>query len=225
MQNPRPMRNAIAVLLAGALLGGCFLRAGKPLLEPKQGDLFAAAPDSFVVGMTTSRGRVAIMAHRAWAPAGVDRFYYLAKNGYYDGTRFFRVIRGFVAQFGINGDPAIAAAWRTRRIPDDRVVASNTRGTISFASSGPNTRTVQLFINLADNKRLDTLRRTGFAPIARVIDGMNVVDSLYAGYGEGAPSGRGPSQDSISTQGNAYLMRAFPDLDYIVSARVEREWR
>lgn len=223
MRNAAWQRVAFAVLVLVAV-GACATRR-EPLRRPAQSELFAAAPDSFLVGFETSKGRVAVMAHRAWAPIGVDRFYYLAKHGYYDGARFFRVIKGFVAQFGINGDPAIAASWRARRIPDDKPSQSNRRGMVSYASAGPNTRTVQLFINLQDNRRLDTLGRVGYPPIARVVSGMNVVDALYAGYGEGAPRGQGPSQDSITIKGTAYLERAFPRLDYVVRARIEREWR
>jgi peptidyl-prolyl cis-trans isomerase A (cyclophilin A) len=189
-----------------------------------------AVPDSFVAFETT-RGRIDIMARTAWSPAGVDRFYTLVREHYYDGARFFRVVKNFVAQFGISGDPALNRAWRVRRLADEPVKHSNTRGTISYARGGPGTRTVQLYINLKDNARLDTLSGFGFPPIAEVISGMNVVDSLYSGYGEAAPragpqSGRsGPSQDSIQVAGNAYLVRGWPKLDYIKSARVVREWR
>lgn len=222
------MRNArrsasLLLLIAVVSIPACSIR-NQPLYEPPQEELYAAAPDSFRVLMQTNRGPLTVMAYRHWAPAGVDRFYYLVRYGYYDGTRFFRVLRGFVAQFGLHGDTAVSAAWRGRVIADDSVRQSNRRGTISFASAGPNTRTVQLFINLADNPRLDTLG-VGFPPIARVVSGMDVVDSLYSGYGEGAPRGSGPSQDSISRQGNAYLDRSFPKLDYVVEARVEQEWR
>jgi len=204
--------------------GGCFLQR-RPLLHPDQGELFAAAPDSFRVAVVTSKGTFTVMARRAWAPRGVDRFYYLTRHNYYDGVRFFRVIRNFVAQFGINGNPEVSAVWRPLQIPDDSVRHSNKRGTISFASAGPNTRTVQLFVNLVDNPRLDNLGRVGFAPIAEVVGGMAVVDSLYSGYGEGAPRGKGPQQDSIAALGNAYLERGFPQLDFIVQTRIEREWK
>lgn len=212
------------LLLGAALMAGCSLRR-QPLIHPDQGELFAAAPDSFRVAFETTKGTFKVMARRNWAPRGVDRFYYLTRHNYYDGVRFFRVIRRFVAQFGISGDPRISAAWRPLPIPDDSVRHSNKRGTISFASAGPNTRTVQLFINLVDNPRLDNLNRVGFAPIAEVVEGMAVVDSLYSGYGEGAPRGKGPQQDSIATLGNAYLQRSFPLLDAIVRTRIEREWR
>lgn len=203
-------------------VGACAL-SRSPLRNPSQTELFAAAPDSFRVAIETNRGPVTMMAYRDWAPRGVDRFYFLVSHGYYDGVRFFRVLPHFVAQFGIHGDPEVSSAWRGRVIADDTVRQSNRRGTVSFASAGPNTRTVQLFINLADNTRLDTLG-VGFPPIGRVISGMDIADSLYSGYGEGAPRGKGPSQDSIGVGGNEYLERAFPQLDYIVTARVERAW-
>ena len=213
----------IVTLGAGAAGAAC-ARGEGPLLSPNDGELNQAAPDSFRVAMETSRGKLTIMARRAWSPHGVDRFYYLTKHRYYDSTYFFRVIESFVAQFGISGDPAVTAAWQERRIPDDPVKHSNTRGTVAFASEGPNTRTVQLFINLKDNPKLDTYGG-GFPPIGEVIDGMAVVDSLYSGYGEGAPSGFGPRQELITGQGNAYLRRYFPKLDYVVLASIEREWK
>jgi len=224
-QGERGRRRLSWMVLGGlvASVTAC-LWGRSPLLEPRQKALYAQAPDSFRVGFETSRGRFVVVARRDWAPSGVDRFHYLVANHYYDGVRFFRVIRGFVAQFGINGDPKVTAVWRSLPIADDPVKQSNRRGTLSFASAGKNTRTVQLFINLVDNRRLDTLGKVGFMPIASVVEGMAVVDSLYAGYGEGAPRGKGPSQDSITRQGNAYLARAFPQLDSVVTARIEREW-
>jgi peptidyl-prolyl cis-trans isomerase A (cyclophilin A) len=194
------------------------------LISPNDTELSQAAPDSFRVDMETSRGKVTLVARRAWAPHGVDRFYFLTKHHYYDSTYFFRVIENFVAQFGISGDPNVNAAWEHRRIPDDSVRHSNTRGTISFASEGPNTRTVQLFINLKDNPKLDTYGG-GFPPIAEIVDGLNVAESLYDGYGEGAPSGLGPRQDLIADQGNAYLRRYFPQLDLVIRATIAQEWR
>lgn len=179
------------------------------------------APDSFRVIFETTHGPFAVTAHRAWAPKGVDRFYYLVTHHVYDGVRFFRVVKGFMVQFGMPGDPKTAATWSDRRIPDDPVRQSNRRGSISFASAGPNTRTTQLFINFAENKSLD---RMGFAPIANVVQGMSVVDGLYAGYGEGAPQGAGPSQNRIAAEGNPYLKREFPKLDYIETTRIVRVW-
>lgn len=190
-----------------------------------------AVPDSFRVAFETSRGRFDVMARKNWAPVGVDRFYTLVKSRYYDQTRFFRVVKNFVAQFGISGDPNLNDAWRVRCIADEPVRHTNARGTIAYARGGPGTRSVQLFVNLRDNPRLDSLGGFGFPPIAEVVSGMDVVDSLYSGYGEGAPRsgpqpGReGPSQDSISRQGNTYLARGWPKLDYIKTARVVQEWR
>jgi len=192
---------------------------------PRPGERGLVAPDSFLVSFETTRGRFDAMAHRAWAPNGVDRFYDLVRRRYYDDARFFRVVSGFVAQFGLPGDPRVAEAWGARSIADDSVRRSNRRGRISFARRGANSRTVQLFINLRDNERLDTLSGLGFPPIAEVVSGMAVVDSLYAGYGDGPPRGNGPPQDSIRARGNEYLRRAFPRLDFIRRARVLREWR
>ena len=167
-----------------------------------------------------------MIARRAWAPAGVDRFYYLARHGYYDGARFFRVVRGFVAQFGLAANPVVSAVWRGRTIPDDTVRASNLRGTVSFARGGRASRTTQLYINLGNNARLDTLNGFGFPPIGEVMDGgMRVVDSLYSGYGEAPPRGTGPMQDSIRLQGEPYLARVAPKLDGIIHARIVREWK
>lgn len=175
------------------------------------------APDTFQVRFETTAGTFVVEAVRDWAPHGVDRFHDLVESGYYDGNRFFRVLDGFVAQFGIHGDPTVSAAWRDRAIPDDPVENGNQRGTVVFAMAGPGSRTTQLFINLADNRRLDGM---GFAPIGRVVEGIEVVESLHSGYGEGAPRGRGPDQSRIHAEGNAYLDREFPELDAIERARV-----
>jgi peptidyl-prolyl cis-trans isomerase A (cyclophilin A) len=179
--------------------------------------LNAQAPPVYKVRFDTSKGTFVIEVHRDWAPNGADRFYNLVKNGFYDNTRFFRVVSGFMVQFGINGDPHISAQWRDANIPDDPVRQSNKRGYITFATAGPNTRTTQVFINYADNGPLDS---QGFSPFGRVVSGMNVIDALYSGYGEGAPQGLGPEQGRIQSQGNAYLMRGFPKLDYIKTATI-----
>jgi peptidyl-prolyl cis-trans isomerase A (cyclophilin A) len=179
--------------------------------------LNAQAPPVYKVRFDTSKGTLVIEVHRDWAPNGADRFYNLVKNGFYDNTRFFRVVSGFMVQFGINGDPRISAQWRNANIPDDSVRQSNQRGYITFATAGPNTRTTQVFINFADNRALDS---QGFSPFGRVVSGMNVVDALYSGYGEGAPQGQGPEQGRIQSQGNAYLMSGFPKLDYIKKATI-----
>jgi peptidyl-prolyl cis-trans isomerase A (cyclophilin A) len=184
------------------------------LLQPSQSS--ERAPDVFVAELDTTEGPIRIEVHRDWAPHGADRFWNLVRLGYYTDVAFFRVISGFVAQAGIHGRPEVNAAWRNAHIPDDPVVQSNTRGMVSYATGGPGTRTTQFFINLVDNTRLDGM---GFAPFGRVLD-MSAVDRLYAGYGEGAPSGRGPMQARIQREGNAYLRAEFPELDYIRSARI-----
>ncbi len=190
---------------------------GKPSLD-KPESLNAHAPSVFRAKFATSRGDFVIEVHRDWAPIGADRFFNLVKNGYYNDTRFFRVIRGFMAQIGISGNPTLNAIWREQRIPDDPVKKSNLRGFVSFATAGPGTRTTQFFINYSDsNSRLDGM---GFAPFGQVTSGMDVVDNLYAGYGEGAPQGRGPNQNRMQNEGNAYLMRDFPQLDYVKEATI-----
>ena len=177
------------------------------------------APETFTAHFVTTKGEFDIRVTRSWSPNGADRFYNLVKNGFYDDTAFFRVISGFMAQFGIHGVPAIAAKWRAANIQDDPVVKSNTRGMVTYAKSGaPNSRTTQLFINFGNNARLDA---SGFSPFGVVEDsGMKVVDSLYAGYGEGAPRGRGPEQQLVQSQGNDYLRAQFPEMDYILRAYI-----
>jgi len=188
------------------------------LADPSGPSFTQTAPDVFRANFATSKGEVVIEVTRAWAPHGADRFYSLVSSGYYDETRFFRVISGFMAQFGLHGDPAVNTAWQYAQIPDDAVLKSNTRGMLSFATRGPNTRTTQLFISFGDNSGLD---RQGFAPFGQVVEGMSVVDSLYNGYGEGAPRGMGPNQMLITSQGNSYLDDKFPLLDKIITARIE----
>jgi peptidyl-prolyl cis-trans isomerase A (cyclophilin A) len=176
------------------------------------------APDTFKAKFATSKGDFVIEVTRAWAPNGADRFYNLVKNGYFDECRFFRVIAGFMVQFGINGDPAVNSVWHEARIPDDPVKESNKRGYVTFATAGPGTRTTQIFINFNDrNIMLDS---QGFAPFGKVIVGMEIVDSLYSGYGEGGPEGRGPAQGRAQTEGNSYLTKEFPNLDYIKAATI-----
>ncbi|MCK4303066.1 MAG: peptidylprolyl isomerase [Candidatus Eisenbacteria sp.] len=173
------------------------------------------APKVFRAKFETSQGDFIFEVHRDWSPNGADRFYNLVRNGFYNECRFFRIIDNFMAQIGISGDPKLAALWRTAQIPDDPVKESNKRGYVSFATSGPNTRTTQFFINFKDNSRLDGM---GFSPFGKVIEGMDVVDDLYAGYGEGAPRGRGPEQGRIQKEGNTYLKKEFPKLDYVEKA-------
>jgi peptidyl-prolyl cis-trans isomerase A (cyclophilin A) len=177
------------------------------------------APDTYKAQLDTSKGTVVITVHRDWAPLGADRFYNLVKNGFYDDVRFFRVITGFMAQFGIHGTPAVASAWRSARIKDDPVKQSNKRGFVTFATAGPDTRTTQLFINFRDNGSLDG---QGFAPFGEVTTGMDVVDKIFNGYGEGAPRGKGPDQGRLQAEGNAYLAKDFPNMDYIKSATIAK---
>ena len=213
-----PTRSLAATAIAVLLLASCERK------QPSTDTSSAAAettvaPDSFKVAFETSKGRVVVQVKRAWAPRGADRFYQLVNQHYYDGVKFFRVLPNFMAQFGVNGDPAVTAKWNTN-IPDDSVKQSNLRGAITFATAGPNTRTTQLFINKRDNQRLDGM---GFAPFGRVVEGMAAVDSLYMGYGEGAPGGNGPSQDRIESEGNKYLNRFFPKLDSIITVRIVKD--
>ncbi|MGZ8457236.1 MAG: peptidylprolyl isomerase [Gemmatirosa sp.] len=212
---------ALALGTVAAACGGPRAAATRrdPLLQPDP--VAETAPDTFAVRFETTQGAFTVQFIRAWAPRGADRAYYLVKSGFYDSTRFFRVLPRFVAQFGAHGSPSVNRVWETRTFPDDPVRHSNARGTVSFATAGPNTRTTQMFVNLGANARLD---RLGFAPVGRVTDGLaRVVDSLYGGYGEGPPRGKGPDQDRLAAQGNIYLQREFPRLDFIVTARVVSE--
>ena len=167
------------------------------------------APEQFQARFTTTKGDIVVEATRAMAPLGVDRFYNLVKYGFFNGAGFFRVVPGFVVQFGLSPTPAVNAAWEPAKITDDPVQGSNVRGTITFATSGPNTRTTQLFINFGNNERLDGM---GFAPFGRVIDGMDVVDKIYSGYGQN------PDQGRITKEGAAYLKANFPEMDLITKA-------
>lgn len=175
------------------------------------------APDVFEAKFETSQGDFIIETHRDWSPNGVDRFYNLVKNGFFDGVRFFRVVPNFVVQFGIHGDPALATKWLESNIEDDKVVESNKRGFITYAkSSRPNSRSTQLFINLQDNVRLDSM---GFSPFGKVTKGMDVVDKLYKGYGEQLTQ----LQGEIAQKGNAYLEKEWPKLDYIKKATLVKK--
>ncbi len=199
-----------------AQAGGAGEASGNPLLNPASPAMNQTAPDTFSVKFATTRGDFTVEVDRALSPKGADRFYNLVRNGYYDGVRFFRVVPGFMAQFGIHGDPAVNKAWINASIPDEPAKTTNARGTLTFAKRGsPNSRTVQLFINFKDNGFLD---QQGFAPFGHVTEGMAVVDSLYSGYGEGAPQGQGPNQMRLQSEGNSYLEKEFPKLDYIKKA-------
>jgi peptidyl-prolyl cis-trans isomerase A (cyclophilin A) len=175
------------------------------------------APEEFKVKLETTKGQVLIKLIRSWAPNGVDRFFNLVKIGYFEEVAFYRAIEGFVVQFGISGNPEVNQAWAEARIKDDPVKASNQRGFLTFAMAGPNSRTTQLFINLRDNIELNG---QGFAPIGQVTEGLEVIDSLYTGYGEMAPRGKGPRSQVFNRRGNAYLKKLFPDLDYIMTAAI-----
>lgn len=208
---------ALWLLTAGCAGGGgsAAPEGRKPdLKNPADLEMSRTAPSVFRVRFETARGSFTVEATRDWAPKGADRFYNLVRAGFYDGTRIFRVVPGFVLQFGLPKDPGVAAVWREARISDDPVRGSNARGTLTFATAGPNTRTTQLFINFKDNPRLD---RMGFAPFAKVVEGMEVVDAVNAEYGER------PDQARIQAEGEAYLAREFPRLDVIRSARVLRD--
>ena len=202
-----------------ALSAACLLAVscGAPVAEKKQEEP-RRTPEVFRVNLETSKGPVVIQVHRAWAPRGVDQFYTLVKTGFYNGARFFRVRPNFVVQFGIAADPATDRLWRHTPIPDDPVEQSNTKGTICFATAGPNTRTTQVFINLVDNKRLD---KDGFAAFGKVVSGMEAVETFYSAYGEMAPRGQGPDPTQIEQRGDEYLASKFPRLDLIKKATLE----
>jgi peptidyl-prolyl cis-trans isomerase A (cyclophilin A) len=204
---------ALGAVGASAACGGGPKKAEPPpaLLQPKA--LTARAPQRFDATFKTSKGDFTVTVHRSWAPRGADRFYNLVRSHFFDGVKFFRVVPGFVVQFGISPDPHVSAAWRNATIADDPVTEHNVRGTVTFATAGPGTRTTQVFVNLVDNVSLDS---TGFAPFAAVTKGMSVFDRLYSGYGE-AP---GLHQSELEAQGNAWLDKHYPKLDEIVTARL-----
>jgi len=179
--------------------------------------LTAKAPETFDARFDTTKGKFTIEVTRSLAPNGADRFYNLVRSGYFTDVAFFRVVPGFMCQFGIHGDSNVSAKWREAAIPDDPVKGSNTRGTITFATAGPNTRTTQLFINFGNNINLDGM---GFSPFGIVIEGMDVVDKINGEYGDGPPSGSGPNQGRVQNEGNAYVKKDFPNLYYIKSATI-----
>jgi cyclophilin family peptidyl-prolyl cis-trans isomerase len=202
---------ALIVALAGCGGGGSSSGPPQALLTPAK--LTRQAPQQFDVTFHTTAGDFTISVHRTWAAHGADRFYNLVTNHFYDGAKIFRVVRGFVAQFGISPDPAVSQAWQNATIPDDAVKTQNKRGAVSFAAAGPNTRTTQVFIDLASNLQLDADQ---FAPFGAVTRGMNVVDKLYSGYADRPTS----HQAEMFSQGNAYLRKAWPKLDTILSTKV-----
>ena len=209
------MRHAIVIAAVLLFAAGC---ADKPASVKKAASpLPEKAPEVYRVKFETTKGVFVAEVSKAWAPHGAEHFYTLARSRYYDGVPFYRVVRNFVAQFGISFDTAAANLWSQLRIPDDPVKQKNRKGTLCFAAQGPASRTTQLFINLKDNTILD---KSGFAPIGRVVEGMEVVAQLYSSYGEMAPRGNGPDPKRIEREGKAYLERSFPRLDYIKRASI-----
>jgi len=207
----------VAIVWAAACGTEEQLRAER-LLDPDHSVWSMPAPDSFDILVASTKGDFVMRAWRNWAPIGVDRLYQLARHGFYDDSRFYRIRAGFIAQFGIPGDPDVTRAWAGRTLPDDPVRESNTRGTYAYAMTGPDTRTTQIYINYADNSRLDA---DGFAPLGRIIEGMEVVDRLYAEYDETSGGGmRGGQQGPLLEFGNAYLDREYPNLDRLIRATV-----
>jgi len=225
------VRGKFGVCLMVCLVAGCNgapqgsidppIPRAESLQQPSTAELPPGLPEKFQVKLETTKGDVIIEVNSRWSPNGAQRIYTLVKEGFYDRTKFFRVLDGFMAQIGINGDPAVQSKWRDANIPDDPVVESNKRGFVTFAKSqSPNSRSTQIFINYGDNSQLD---RDGFSPFGQVIEGMDVVESLYGEYGEGYPNGSGPNQSRIQDEGNAYLERDFPKLDAIKTATIVSE--
>ena len=213
------MNTTNAILVAAALpvvLGACAgsWRAAdfqEALMDAEHAIWEEPAPPMFEVKFETSKGDFIMVVHRAWAPIGADRFYNLVRTGFYDDSRFYRVRAGFIVQFGLPGDPAVTAVWYDLAMPDDPVVETNEKGFVTYAMTGPDTRTTQLYINLDDNTQLDD---QGFAPIGRIVEGMAVVERLYAEYDESAGGGmRGGNQGKIVADGNVHLDAEFPNLD------------
>ena len=209
---------ALVILVAAATAARAEQGAArKSLLNPA--GLNETAPATYNVKFDTSVGEFVIRVTRAWAPNGADRFYNLVKNGFYDEARFFRAVPNFMVQFGLNANPAVSKVWQSARIPPDKVTQSNKKGFITFAMGAtPDTRTTQVFINYRANTNLDGM---GFAPFGEVVSGIEVVDKIYTGYGEGAPRGSGPPQARVAAEGNAYLTKSFPKMDYIKTATIQ----
>ena len=199
------------ILLMSVALTGCS-DSTRDKAEATKAKAPVKPPDQYKATFETSKGNFVIEVHREWAPRGADRFYELIQDGFYNESRFHRVVRNFVVQWGINKDPAVSRLWSNLRILDDPPKQSNRKGTVAFAAAGPASRTTQVFINLRDNKQLD---KNLFAPFGEVVSGMDVVESLYNSYGEMPPRGNGPDPSLIETRGNEYLETKFPRLDYI----------
>ena len=223
MHRPTIRASAFLAVVASVALQGC---AGErdtqpreppnPLLSPRR--FTETAPATFRARFETSAGDFLIEVHREWAPLGADRFYNLVQAGFYDDTRIYRVVAGFMAQFGLNGDPYVNVAWQNSFIVDDPVTQRNRRGRVAFAKGGVHTRTTEVFISYRDNGSLDD---DGFAPVGEVVEGMDVVDAVYAEYGDGPPRGDGPYHAMVRARGNDYLDADFPELTRIVRATVE----
>ena len=214
----RAVRWTALALSAAVILGGACHPVRGVLRDPANAFWTAHAPESFRATVETTKGTIVVEVRRDWSPLGADRFYNLARTGFFDDSRFFRVLPGYIAQFGIPGDPAVTAVWKDRTFPDDTVRQSNTRGTIAFAMTGPRTRTTQLYISRKDNPQLDA---QGFSPIGRVVEGIDVVDALYDGYGENAGGGvRAGRQQRMLSEGNAHLDRDYPLLDRLIRVTV-----
>jgi peptidyl-prolyl cis-trans isomerase A (cyclophilin A) len=205
---PFSMSMRVLALAAVVFLAGCAKKAE----EAKAAHPAVTAPEVYRVNFDTSRGGFVIEVSRAWAPLGADRFYALVQERFFDGARFFRVVPNFMVQFGLAADPAVTKNWEGSEFPDDPVTMHNTRGTISFATRGARSRTTQVFINFGDNTQ--SLDPQGFSPFGRVVSGMDVVDKIYPGYGEQ------PDQGRVTSEGNAYVEKAFPQLDFIKTARI-----
>jgi peptidyl-prolyl cis-trans isomerase A (cyclophilin A) len=200
----------LTAAIALCLLAGCSKKPEEAVQSKDE-----KAPATFRVNFDTSKGGFVVEVTREWAPLGADRFYTMVKSNFFDGAKFFRVLPGFMVQFGLAANPDNNKKWPA--LDDDKVTQSNQTGYVTFAKAGPNTRTTQMFINYADNARLD---KDGFAPFGKVVSGMDVVTRIYGDYGEGAPQGAGPEQGQIQAEGNAYLDRNFPKLDFIKTARL-----
>ncbi|MDX1494641.1 MAG: peptidylprolyl isomerase [Longimicrobiales bacterium] len=213
-------RPPLAALLAAVGVAACGQNAA--LYDPSPAVLDAQAPDSFLVEIQTSEGPFHVKLRRHWSPEGVDRVHTLMANDFYAGARIYRVVDGFVAQWGYSGDPVRDSVWREHPIPDEPTVGSNLRGVVSFARGGPESRSFQLFVNLVDNQRLDDLMSggvEGYPPLGEIVSGLEVVDGFYSAYQD-----RTPSQDSIRILGNDYLRREYPQLDSIVGTRILTRW-
>jgi len=206
-----------AVVALATVAGAEQTAPRKSLMNPA--GLKETAPETYNVKFDTSVGEFVVKVTRAWAPNGADRFYNLVKNGFYDDVRFFRAVPNFMVQFGLHANPTVTKIWQSARIPPDKVTQSNRKGFITFAmGASPDTRTTQVFINFRNNTNLDSM---GFAPFGEVVSGIENVDKIYTGYGEGSPRGSGPPQARVAGEGNAYLIKSFPKMDYIKTATIE----